>query len=125
MAEIKDCIGKNVKISKCSITIKTDNGKTCGVVRDIRKFKDIQPNKILDYFHILMKCGAWGNNNFSVDNCIEKDGKLYAFRNMKSKMFHEKYGYFTEKEKCNAEEQENIYNDLKTVGIDVIECVFV
>lgn len=27
MAEIKDCIGKNVKISKCSITIKSDNGK--------------------------------------------------------------------------------------------------
>ena len=57
MAEIKDCIGKNVRISKCSITIKSDDGKTCGVVRDIRKFKDIQPNKTLDYFHILRSMG--------------------------------------------------------------------
>lgn len=36
MAEIKDCIGKNVKISKGSITIKSEDGKTCGVV-DIRE----------------------------------------------------------------------------------------
>ena len=27
MAEIKDCIGKNVKISKASITIKNEEGK--------------------------------------------------------------------------------------------------
>lgn len=125
MAEIKDCIGKNVKISKCSITIKSEEGKTCGVVRDIRKYKDIQPNKVSEYFHLLRKCGAWGNINFNIDNCIEKDGKLYAFRNMKSKMFHEKYGYFTEEEKSNAEEQENIFNALKATGIDVIECLFI
>lgn len=48
MADIKDCIGKNIKISKCSITIKSNDGKTCGVVRDIRKFRDIQQNKVLD-----------------------------------------------------------------------------
>lgn len=125
MAEIKDCIGKNVKISKCSITIKSEQGKTCGVVRDIRKFKDIQPNKASDYFHILRKCGAWGNKNFNVDNCIEKDGKLYVFRNMRSKLFYEKYGYFTKSEVKNAEEQESIYNALKNNGIDVIECLFV
>lgn len=125
MAKIKDCIGKNVKISKCSITIKSDDGKTCGVVRDIRKFKDIQLNKVSEYYHLLKKCGAWGNRNFNIDNCIEKDEKLYAFRNIKSKIFHEKHGYFTEEEKKNAEEQENIYNALKDMGIDVIECLFI
>lgn len=125
MAEIKDCIGKNVKISKCSITIKSEEGKTCGVVRDIRKFNDIQTNRQIEYFHVLKKVGAWGSSNFDVDSCIEKDGKLYVFRNMKSKMFHEKYGYFTENEIKNAEEQENIYNALKDNEIDVIECLFV
>lgn len=125
MAEIKDCVGKEIKISKCSITIKSEEGKTCGVIRDIRKFKDIQPNKASGYFHLLRKCGAWGNRNFNIDNCIEKDGKLYVFRNIKGKIFHEKYGYFTEDEIRNAEEQENIYNALKDARIDVIECVFV
>lgn len=123
MAEIKDCIGKNVKISKCSITIKSKEGKTCGVVRNIRKFKDIQPNKASGYFHLLRNCGVWGSSNFDINSCIEKDGKLYAFRNMKSKMFHEKYGFFTEEERRNVEEQEMIYNTLNKNGIEVIECV--
>lgn len=61
MAGIKDCVGKKIKISKSSITIKSEEGKTCGVVRDIKKFKDIQPNKEFRYFHILKECGAWGN----------------------------------------------------------------
>lgn len=125
MAEIKDCIGKEIKISKCSITIKSEEGKTCGIVHDIRKFKDIQTNKQMEYFRLLKSVGAWGNRNFDIDSCIEKDGKLYAFRNMKSKIFYEKYGYFTEKEIKNAEEQENIYNALKDYGIGVIECIFV
>jgi hypothetical protein len=45
MAEIKDCIGKRVKISKGSITIKNDEGKTCGVVRNTISLYDMQPNK--------------------------------------------------------------------------------
>lgn len=125
MAEIKDCIGKNVKISKCSITIKSEEGKTCGVVRDIRKFNDIQTNRQIEYFHVLKKVGAWGSSNFDVDRFIEKDGKLYVFRNMKSKMFYEKYRYFTENEIKNTEEQKSICNALKDNEIDVIECLFV
>lgn len=45
MADIKDCKGKKVKISRNSITIKGDNGKTCGVIRNIISVKDVQPNK--------------------------------------------------------------------------------
>lgn len=125
MAEIKDCIGKNVKIGKTSITIKNDNGKTCGVVQDIWKFKDIQTNKQINYFHILKKVGAWENKDFDINTCIVKDGKMYVFRNMKIIQLHEKYGYFSEDEKQKAEEQEIIYNAFRTIGIDVIECVFV
>lgn len=33
------------------------------------------------------------------------------------------YGYFTEYEKRNAEEQENIYKTLEEIGMDVIECL--
>ena len=67
----------------------------------------------------------WGSRNFDVDSCIEKDGKLYAFHNMKSKLFHEKYGYFSENEIKNEEEQEAIYSALEASGINVIECIFV
>lgn len=73
---------------------------------------------------MLKNAGAWGHQNFDVDTCIEKDGKLYAFYNIKSKLFHDKYGYFSEEEKRNAEEKEKIYKALQVVGINVIECLF-
>lgn len=41
MAEIKDCKGKHVKISKGSITIKAEDGKTCGVVRNTTSLYDL------------------------------------------------------------------------------------
>lgn len=125
MAEIKECIGRNVKISKCSITIKDDNGKTRGIVQNIQKFNDVQFNKSMDYFRILKNTGAWQSRDFNVDTCIVKDAKMYVFRNMNTVRFQEKYGYFSEEEKRRAEDLEAIYNALRAVGIEVIECKFV
>ena len=123
MAEIKDCIGKNVKISKGSITIKTEDGKTCGVVRNIVSLYDMQANKQMDYYKKIKQAGLHGK--ISIKDCIIADGVMYVFRNIKSKLFHEKYGFISEEEKQKAEEMETIYNAIRTAGIDVIECVYV
>ena len=123
MAEIKDCIGKNVKISKGSITIKTENGKTCGVVRNIVSLYDLQANKQMEDYQKLRKLNLHGK--ISIKDCIISDGTMYVFRNIKSKLFHEKYGFISEEEKQRAEETETIYNTIRTSGIDVIECVYV
>lgn len=61
----------------------------------------------------------------NTSNCIVKDGKLSVFRNMKSKVFHEKYGYFSDYEKEKAEQEENTFKILQNAGIEVIECIFV
>ena len=123
MAEIKDCIGKKVKISKCSITIKDDKGKTCGVVRNIISLYDLQANKKMDYYKKIKQAGLHGK--ISIKDCIIADDVMYVFRNIKNKLFYEKYGYFTEEEKQRVEEQEVIYNAFKVAGIEVIECIFV
>ena len=123
MAEIKDCIGKKVKISKGSITIKTEDGKTCGVVRNIVSLYDMQANKQMDYYKTIRKLGLHGK--ISIKDCIIADDTMYVFRNIKSKLFHEKYGFISEEEKQKAEETETIYNAIRTAGIDVIECVYV
>ena len=123
MADIKDCIGKNVKISKCSITIKTEDGKTCGVVRNIVSLYDMQANKQMDYYKKIKQAGLHGK--ISIKDCIIADGTMYVFRNIKSKLFHEKYGFISEEEKQRSEETEIIYNTIRTAGIDVIECVYV
>lgn len=123
MVEIKDCIGKKVKISKNSITIKSNDGKTCGVVRNIISLYDLQANKQMEYYQKLRKLGLHGK--ISIKECIIANGTMYVFRNIKSKLWHEKYGYISEEEKQRAEEQETTYNALRTAGIDVIECIFV
>ena len=122
MAEIKDCIGKKVKISKNSITIKDENGKTCGVVRNTTNLYDLQANKQFQYYSKFRKLGLHGKIN--VKECIIQDNVLYVFRNIKSKLFHEKYGYITDEEERKAEEKEVLYNNIKNNGIEVIECLF-
>lgn len=123
MAEIKDCIEKKVKISKGSITIKDYNGKTCGVVRNIISLYDLQANKQMNYYKKIKQAGL--HDKISIKDCIIADGVMYIFRNIKNKLFYEKYGYFTEEEKQKAEEQEAVYNAFRAAGIDVIECIFV
>ena len=123
MAEIKNCIGKNVKISKNSITIKAEDGKTCGVVRNIISLYDLQANKQMEYYKKIKQVGLHGK--ISIKDCIIVDGIMYVFRNIKSKLWHDKHGYFSDEEKQKAEENETIYNTLKTAEIDVIECIYV
>lgn len=123
MAEIKDCMNKKVKISKESITIKDDNNKTCGVVRNIVSLCDLQANKQMDYYRKIRDIGLHGK--ISIRDCIISDGTMYVFRNMKSKLFHEKYGYIDDNERQKADEQESIFNTVKASGIEVIECIYV
>lgn len=121
MAEIKDCIGQRVKISKNSITIKNEDGKTCGLVRNIISLYDLQANKQIEHYGKLRKLGLHGK--ISTKECIIADNTLYVFRNIKSKLFHEQYGYITEEEKQKAEATEELYNTIKANGISVIECI--
>ena len=123
MAEIKDCMNRKVKISKGSITIKNDEDKTCGVVRNICSLYDLQANRQMDYYRKLNNIGLHGK--ISICDCIISDGTMYIFRNIKSKLYHEKYGYFDDYEKQKAEEQETYYNTAKENGIEVIECIYV
>ena len=123
MAEIKDCIGKNVKISKGSITIKSEDGKTSGVVRNITSLYDLQANKQMEYYQKIRKLGLHGK--ISIKDCIISDDTMYVFRNIKSKLWHEKYGFISEEEKQRSEETEIIYNTIRTAGIDVIECIYI
>lgn len=123
MAEIKDCVGKNVKISKNSITIKNEEGKTCGVVRNITSLYDMQANKQMEYYRKIRNAGLHGKIN--IKECIISDGVMYIFRDIKSKIFHEKYGYMSEDERVKAEERQKLYDDVVAAGFEVIECVYV
>lgn len=114
--EIMDIKNQYVKLSKGSITVKGENGKTKGIVRGITRFLDLQANKKFDYFKLLRSSGVWGNNKIDMDNCYILDGTVYLIRNMNS------YKYYTEEEK---EKYDTMYQNIENYGVIVIPCYFV
>ena len=66
MAEIKDCNGKQVKISKGSITIKSEDGKTSGVVKNITSLYDLQANRQMEYYQKIRKLGLHGKSALKI-----------------------------------------------------------
>ncbi len=122
MANIIDCENEEIKIGKTSITIKNkETGKTKGIVKNITKFKDIQPNKQIDYFKRLKELNLWGNRIVNMNNVLIQDGEIIVFRNMRSSDFYKKYGFVdnTEKEK---HEKENAFYEELSKKIQVIHC---
>lgn len=119
--QITDCKNKNVKISKGSITVKDENGKTRGVVRDIRHFHDIQANKQHDYWMQLKRAGLWGNSRIDIEKqiVIDSDGKMWLFRNIHGIESLKKF------DSELLETLNGIYETAQNNGIDVIECDFV
>lgn len=80
--EIKDIENKRVKISARSITVKDENDKTCGIVRNVVRFKDLPINKQFDWFKVVKECGVWGHENL-LNRFLICDGKAYFLFNTK------------------------------------------
>ena len=121
--EILDCRGRKVKVSKGSITVKDDNGKTCGVVRNIVSLYNIQPNRQFEFYNELKHKGL-DSMEIGLDNIIIKDDTLHFFRNIRGKLFHKKYGYISDYERKKADEEDALYKNIAECGYNVIECVF-
>lgn len=117
--EILECRGKDIKISKGSITVKNTDGKTCGIVRDIKHFHDIQTNKQAEYFHLLRSAGLWGNSKIDLKNVILSDGKLYLFRNTHGLESLKKF------DPELVRKLDSIHAEASKNGIEVIEANFV
>lgn len=87
---ITEIENKKIKIGKTSITCIGDNGKTCGIVRNITKFTNLQPNKQIDYFHKISKCGIWGSRIDGLLDCfIIVDNEPYYLNDLRSIKFYE------------------------------------
>lgn len=114
--EIMGIKNQYVRLSKGSITVKGENGKTKGLVRGLTRFLDLRTNKRIDYFKLLRNSGVWGNKKIDMDNCYILDGAVYLIRNMNS------YKYYTEEEK---EKYDTMYQNIASYGIMVIPCYFV
>lgn len=84
--KITELENKHIKIGKTSITVfNRETGKTCGVVRNVCKFMNLQENRKGDYFKQLRDAGAWGSGlDGIIDSVIIADGQLYYLHNIKT-----------------------------------------
>nr|DAP27004.1 MAG TPA: hypothetical protein [Caudoviricetes sp.] len=118
MASMMDLVGKSVKVGKTSITIKDDDNKTRGIVRNVVRLEDIQFNKYLDYWAVLKKLGV--NEVLGTSDFFVKDGAMYAIRNTKGDRYEK---YADEYERKRIAERREAYKKLEEGGVPVIECV--
>lgn len=102
---------QRVKISPRSITIKTEDGKTAGVVRNTCKFKELQINKQMEFFKILKASGIWGSG--FMDGVVFHDGKLYYLHNLKPLEVYERY---FASDPAAWEEETRRYNERKAAA---------
>lgn len=106
--KIEELRNQKVKISARSITCKDENGKTKGIVTGAEKFRNLQPNRAIDYFKQIKSAGLWGNGES--DNIYIYEGKIYYLFNLKPIETYEKYfsgkpGFETETERYNQRKQ--------------------
>lgn len=111
--------GRLVKISPRSITVKDDStGKTCGVVRNVCTFNNLQPNRQIDYWKLLRTAGIVdaGMTHYVVID----EGKIYFMYNTKPDEVYES---------CHADILQEDYNKhqallkkVESAGIEIIRC---
>lgn len=121
--DITNINGKHIKISKNSITVKDDNNKTCGVIRNIISLYDIQPNKQCDIYHKLLNDGIRAMD-YGIKDIIIKNDTIYFINNIKSKLHYDKYDFFDDNEKNKYMAKERMIQNIKTKGYNVIDCIY-
>lgn len=115
--EMKDIIGKRIKLSANSITVKDENGKTRGIVRGARRFKDCRTNQQLEIWKQAKNAGA----NF--DCIVNAEGKWWYINDLKWESDYFKYFEGMEDMDKRYQNRRDIYDALVNANVmEVIDC---
>lgn len=123
---ISEIENKKVKVGMASITVKNENGKTSGVVRNIRSFKALLPRLPQDIWKRLRDSGIWGSGY--CDNIVESDGQLYYLHDLwKDENYYQFMDTFKDCDFLQNEidcfnKRQEIKNKAEQCGIKVISC---
>ena len=119
---MKDIIGKKIKISANSITVKDDAGKTRGIVKNIRKFIDCRANLQSEIWRTLKNAKVGWTD--IADTTFYVDGKWWYINDLKWESDYFKY-FEGRDENMDKQYQKrrNIYDALVNENImEVIDC---
>lgn len=107
--KIEEIKNKRVKINSHSITVKNDDDKTCGVVRDVKPFKELRPADSMKYHKALREFGIFGDSDL-LKCFVICDGEPYYLHNLKpletyERLFKGKDGWENEERRYNERKQ--------------------
>lgn len=86
---ISDIRNKTVKISPHSITVKNEERKTCGVVKNIKPYTELRPSEGMKYFKQLRQAGIWDKPEL-IKNFVICDGEPYYLYDLRPLQQYEK-----------------------------------
>ena len=115
---MKDIIGKKIKIYANSIAVRNDAGKTIGIVRGVRRFKDCRANQQTEIWGRAKKLGV------DFDCIVNAEGKWWYINNLKWESDY--FKYFEGKDENMDKKYQvrrNIYDTLVNENVmEVIDC---
>ena len=116
---IVDIHGDFIKIGKTPITVKGENGRTNGIVKNCTTFFAMTPRdkkKLHDFQIPLDEC----------KNCILQNGDIYYLHNkyLANWINQQKHPDLFTNEIAKVEQQKNAAEAMRNKGIAIIECVF-
>lgn len=123
--EMKDIIGKRIKLSANSITVKDENGKTRGIVRGARRFKDCRANQQIEIRGKIKNAGiSFINAGVNFDCVINAEGKWWYINDLKWESDY--FKYFEGRDESldkKYQNRRNIYDALVNENVmEVIDC---
>lgn len=116
--EIEDIKNKRVKVSARSITVKNENDKTCGVIRNVVNFKDLPKNQQFEWFKVVKACSIWGHENL-LSRFLICDGKAYFLFDTKPDDTYEKF--YKDKEWYRHEDYQSDLKKRKQIAETISE----
>lgn len=120
--EMKDIVGRKIKISANSITVKDDAGKTRGIVKNIRKFTDCRANLQMEIWKTLKNAKVGWSDIANTDFYV--DGEWWYISDAKWEADY--FKYFKDRDTDMDKKYEirrAIYNALSNESkINVIDC---
>lgn len=123
--KISDIKNRKIKLSIHSITVKDDNGKTIGVVKNLTPWSELRTSEQIKYFRWLSEQGLFKPEYLK--RLIMCDGSLYYLYDLNNLKMYERYfcgkeGF--EREQANYEQYKEKVQKIAEIA-NVVSCYMV
>lgn len=113
--DISGIAAKTIKLSAHSITLKDEDGKTIGIVRNIVPYTELRTSEQMKYWRKLREYSMLDPE--CLKRLIMHDGELYYLHNLKPLEFYEKYCQGREGFEC----ERDYYEKRKAFADKIVE----